>query len=104
MNPELPHPPASEADIARRARSIWASRGCPDGCDVEIWLEAERELSTASPSDPNKTVPVARTSTTISAKGVRPTETDPIDDRALATRLNEFGESPRRSPTSVNLN
>lgn len=31
--------------IARRAHDIWASRGCPEGCDVEHWLEAEREIA-----------------------------------------------------------
>jgi hypothetical protein len=30
--------------IARRAYEIFVSRGCADGCDVEDWLTAEREL------------------------------------------------------------
>jgi hypothetical protein len=30
--------------IARHAYEIWQNRGCPDGCDTEIWFEAERQL------------------------------------------------------------
>lgn len=32
-------------EIARHARELWQDRGCPAGCDLEIWLEAERQLS-----------------------------------------------------------
>lgn len=35
--------------ISERARDIWNSRGCPPGCDDEIWFQAERELS--APTD-----------------------------------------------------
>ena len=31
-------------EIAVQARSIWRHRGCPAGCDTEIWLEAERQM------------------------------------------------------------
>jgi hypothetical protein len=31
-------------EIARQAYELWQNRGCPDGCDAEIWLEAERQL------------------------------------------------------------
>jgi hypothetical protein len=29
---------------ARHAYELWQDRGCPDGCDTEIWLEAEQQL------------------------------------------------------------
>lgn len=104
MNPALSSRTASEDDIARRARAIWAARGCPAGCDVEIWLEAEREITAALPPEPAKSTRRARTSTAISAKGVRqPAPADPIDDRELNERLDDFGVPPRRSPTSVDL-
>jgi hypothetical protein len=35
--------PAHET-IAARAASIWHRKGCPEGQDEAIWLEAEREL------------------------------------------------------------
>jgi hypothetical protein len=30
--------------IAIRARKIWELRGCPQGRDEQIWLEAEKQL------------------------------------------------------------
>jgi hypothetical protein len=33
-------------DISRRAQELWEERGRPEGRDTEIWLDAERELST----------------------------------------------------------
>ncbi len=38
--------PPSEQEIAHRAREIWANRGEPAGQDTQIWLEAERQLTT----------------------------------------------------------
>jgi hypothetical protein len=32
-------------EIALKARRLWQDRGCPEGRDTEIWLEAERMLS-----------------------------------------------------------
>jgi hypothetical protein len=34
----------SHEDIVTRAEALWRQKGCPQGCDEEIWLEAEREL------------------------------------------------------------
>jgi len=31
-------------DVSQRAYQLWQNYGCPDGRDVEIWLEAERQL------------------------------------------------------------
>ncbi len=39
-----PFPPTHK-DIARQARQLWQDRGCPDGKDMELWLEAERMLN-----------------------------------------------------------
>ena len=41
-------PPLSHADIAKRARALWESRGQPAGQDEAIWLEAESQLSPPS--------------------------------------------------------
>lgn len=38
-----PLPPTRE-QIQALAHAIWKDRGCPEGSDVEIWLEAERQL------------------------------------------------------------
>ena len=39
------HSPTHD-QIADRARELWQARGQPVGRDYEIWLDAERELST----------------------------------------------------------
>jgi hypothetical protein len=36
--------------ICQRARDIWLSRGQPLGQDLDIWLEAERELRSSAPA------------------------------------------------------
>lgn len=41
--------PATHDAIARRAQQIWENLGRPGDRDVEIWLQAERELE-AQPS------------------------------------------------------
>ena len=35
-------------EITQRAQKIWHARGCPEGCDLEIWLEAEQESAFAA--------------------------------------------------------
>ena len=34
----------TEQEIRDRAVALWQQAGCPDGHDVENWLEAERQL------------------------------------------------------------
>lgn len=54
-------------EITRRARSLWQERGCPAGRDIEIWLEAERQIGQAAPPDddrkPNSFAERAKTET-----------------------------------------
>ncbi len=39
--------------IRKRAYELWEAHGCPQGCDQQHWLEAEREIR-------SQTKPVAR--------------------------------------------
>lgn len=34
----------SHQEVAARAEALWLKRGCPQGADDAIWLEAERQL------------------------------------------------------------
>lgn len=34
--------------IAKRAFELYLERGCREGCDVEDWVDAEREILTVS--------------------------------------------------------
>jgi len=43
---------SSREEIAKRAEAIWREKGCPKGCDDEIWLEAERQLGRTAAADP----------------------------------------------------
>lgn len=36
--------PLKAEQIAALAEELWRERGCPEGSDVDIWLEAERQL------------------------------------------------------------
>ena len=38
-------------EIARQAQEFWQDRGCPTGCDLAIWLEAEQALTNGLPAD-----------------------------------------------------
>ncbi|CAM2930097.1 DUF2934 domain-containing protein [Rariglobus hedericola] len=38
-------PTPTHEEITRRAETLWLDKGKPSGCDDEIWLQAERELS-----------------------------------------------------------
>lgn len=39
-------------EIREAAYRIWESEGCPDGCALEHWLQAKREVETP-PADPS---------------------------------------------------
>lgn len=38
----------TDGEISRRAYDLYLARGCEPGRDVDDWLEAERELRSAS--------------------------------------------------------
>jgi DUF2934 family protein len=80
---------STTTDIERRAREIWLARGSPVGQDLEIWLEAERQLRPITHPNVVRRHP----------SGLR--RADDVDEDKLAERLDEFGEPDRRSPTSL---
>src|SRR5688572_3212285 len=47
-SPTLP----THDEIAQLAYEIWQNRGCPDGQDQELWLEAERQLNQRASNSP----------------------------------------------------
>lgn len=88
----------SEDEIARRARHLWDERGRPSGSDVQIWLEAERQLR----QERTLTPPVG-VATKKSPRVPRNPASKDIDQEEVAERLADYGEPPRRSATSVDL-
>jgi hypothetical protein len=45
-------PTPSHEEVTQRAQEIWRERGSPEGQDTEIWLEAERQLSSKISTTP----------------------------------------------------
>ena len=98
ITPSTPAPP-TPAQIAALAHELWLERGSPRGSDIDIWLEAERQL-TGHPrvGKPSAVDPIPANLDT----------TDADSDIALRNEeddeLGNFGSSSdRRSPTSFGL-
>lgn len=53
----IPAPPTRE-QIAALAHEIWLERGSPEGSDIDIWLEAERQLTGAPEGKPSAVDPI----------------------------------------------
>ena len=79
----------TQEEITARARQIWQDRGCPGDRDLEIWVEAERQLSESGrrPSG----LPVSGD-----------TEDDVEDAEKVQDRINTTAApAQERSPTSL---
>lgn len=50
---QAPHQPR-EDDVRNRAYNLWEQEGRPEGRHDEHWQQAERELKTVHPDDPNE--------------------------------------------------
>lgn len=87
-----PAPPTRE-QVAALAYAIWEDRGCPEGSDLDHWLEAERLLQNGVQSPP------AQVKDHIPAN---PAEPDPDHDPAINGRVEtELADlTPRREPRS----
>jgi hypothetical protein len=87
--------PATQQQIAALAHELWLARGCPSGSDLDIWLEAERQLNgQVAPLDK---LPLHRDP--IPADPAHPT---PDEDPALKNETERQIEEtlPRREPRS----
>jgi hypothetical protein len=83
-----PRAPRHEA-IAQLAYEFWQKKGRPTGCDLDIWLDAERAFAASA----NRTTRRSRISPAVEAEQIHE-QTDAL--------LANFGTWPRhRSPTSL---
>ena len=46
----IPPREITSESIASRAYSLWEQQGCPQGRDLELWLQAENQIKQASQS------------------------------------------------------
>jgi hypothetical protein len=85
-------PQPTREQIQALAHAIWKDRGCPQDCDMEIWLEAERQLCvtrSVAPREPLGTVD----------ESVDP---DRSDAARIDRELDRIVSPPeQRSPTSL---
>lgn len=91
-----PRPPTQE-QIAALAHELWRERGSPEGSDIDIWLEAERQLNGEVPRHPERD-PIP----------ADPDRADADSDPALNPEIdreigNVGGPGEERSPTSFQL-
>jgi hypothetical protein len=86
--------PATPEQIAALAHEIWQERGCPAGSDVDIWLEAERQLHGSAPLRNTEADPIP-------ADPGNPDVDPAMEPEGDAELDNIATRSTRRSPTSL---
>lgn len=57
--------------VTHRAEKLWQERGRPDGKDLEIWLEAERQLTTGASSNGSGTQSEAKSAVAVAEKAAQ---------------------------------
>ena len=85
--------------IARRAFEIWEREGCPDGCDLRHWLQAEQELGReAQNGDNQRGSTVAQNGETASASSTRAAadDTTPLMGTRAAAAAGRAGKGSKR--------
>lgn len=84
-------------EIAARAHAIWIEQGCPEGREVENWLEAERQLGGPAPA--SRDVAADLDTTNLNER-----DSDGVMTNRVQDRLDDSAARERRaSATSVNL-
>jgi hypothetical protein len=87
--------PVTQEQIAALAHELWLAQGSPSGSDLDIWLEAERQLQ-GQPPRPLHRGPIP-------ADPSRPAaDEDPALASDIDRELRDIGARPgQRSPTSL---
>ena len=101
MNRRTPPPsmsgkprPVTHEQIAALAHEIWQERGSPEGSDVDIWLEAERQLNGVPPA------PVTHDSIPADPDRIDP-DSDPALNPEIDREIQAIGQPAEDpSPTS----
>jgi hypothetical protein len=78
----------SHDEIARQAYLLWEQRGCPQGCDVEFWLEAERQILSAGKPNREQFTASARSPDALSVQS-QPSQTAAKSASPVRSRTNK---------------
>jgi hypothetical protein len=88
--------PVTQQQIAALAHEIWLARGSPEGSDLDIWLEAERQLTQGIVTRPTHRDPIPADPDRISP------DEDPAVNDGIRGELDRLIERPApRGPTSL---
>ena len=71
----------SHEEITARAAALWRQKGCPQGCDKEIWLEAEGELLRRRPLERDETDKMERADPGLRFDRIRDSLMGELDER-----------------------
>lgn len=81
----------SHDEIAQMAQQLWQQRGCPNGRDTEIWLEAERKLN----EDPAPNTFAARVTAEAASESEVENLLSPAESEQMSIRAALQNESAR---------
>ena len=84
--------PVTQQQIAALAHELWLARGCPSGSDLDIWLEAERQLVGGTIVEPMHRDPIPADPDHVTA------DEDPAVNDVIDREIDEA--IPRREPRS----
>lgn len=85
------HTPTHE-EIAKRAEEIWLERHQPTGSDLEIWLEAERQLALRSQQADYQQNPSGQAERRVASE--REVSPGPLTSATAAESMVEYNISP----------
>ena len=78
--------------IRESAYRKWEAAGCPEGCELSFWLEAERELEQVQRPKPSVESPTP-TRQSIAKGGAAPRVAEPPRTAAAPPRAERFHEA-----------
>lgn len=85
--------PRTHDSISQVAREIWETRNRPTGCDLEIWLEAEKQSGVTSPHAVDQSTKTGRGS---GESQQSTTAADPVTTQPAATPKRSVAKAAQR--------
>jgi len=87
-------------EIACLAYRLWEQRGRPQGCDLEFWLEAERQMRSSGQPSHEPVNAVTRTPATLALQ-VRPGQATPKSEASQQLATRPKGNVKQATPRTI---